>query len=432
MTRRHTRTAAGIGLVSTALVLGACAANNPGGGGDSTGDAGGTLEIVSWWTSGSEAEALQVLFDAVQEEVEGLEVVNAAVSGGGGSNAQQALNARLQGGDPPDAWQLHPDGQLASYVAGGQVADLTEFWEEHGWADIVPEDVDAVQQIDGVYYTVPIGVHRGNVLWTNPEVLESAGVTLDESTDLDGLLEAMRAVDESGTTAVCLGDKDIFAASQVLESVIISHIGPDGWRDLFTGDLSFDSPEVREAAEIYGELLSLANSDHSALTWDEAALRMADGECAVTLMGDWAYGEFVNAGHEPGTDFSWTPFPAAEQAFVYVGDGFSIPASNIPNEEAAHAFLTLLMDPQVQTDFAAVKGSIPAVTTADTSALSEYQQSAADSFQSDAIVSSIAHAQAAGAEFAQTFADAVTTFNGNQNVDALVTTLASAQDSQLG
>src|SRR5699024_12710915 len=62
-------------------------------------------------SSDLEAEALEVLFDAVEPETPGLDIVNAAVSGGGGANAQQALNARLQGGDPPDAWQLHPDGQ---------------------------------------------------------------------------------------------------------------------------------------------------------------------------------------------------------------------------------------------------------------------------------------------------------------------------------
>src|SRR5699024_4778177 len=101
------------------------------------------------------------------------------------ANAQQALNARLQGGDPPDAWQLHPDGQLESYVAGGQVAEITELWSEGGWEEIVPDDVKAVQQVDGAYYTVPIGVHRGNVLWTNPQVLEEAGATIDDTTDLD-------------------------------------------------------------------------------------------------------------------------------------------------------------------------------------------------------------------------------------------------------
>lgn len=427
MTKRRIPALLSAGALLSVSVA-ACAANTTDTGGSEGGNA---LEVVSWWTSGSEADALQVLFDAVGENNPDLQVTNAAVSGGGGANAQQALNARLQAGDPPDTWQLHPDGQLASYVAGGQVADISDLWEENGWADIVPEDVAEVQQVDGAYYTVPVGVHRGNVLWTNPSVLEDAGVSIDAEDSLEDLVDALDEVDASGTTAICLGDKDIFAAGQLLESVIISGIGPDSWRGLFTGEYSFDSPDVRAAVETYAHLLELANSDHSALTWDEAALRMTEGECAVTLMGDWAYGEFVNAGNEPGTDFDSVPFPSTEPTFVYVGDGFSIPAENIPNEEAATEWLTTVMDAQVQTDFAAVKGSIPAVTTADVSSLSEYQQSAAEDFQTLPIVSSLAHAQAAGAEFAQTYADAVTTFNGNTNVDAFISTMVSAQENLL-
>ncbi|MGO2558654.1 ABC transporter substrate-binding protein [Brachybacterium sp.] len=423
--KRRTALAAAA-LVPLAITT-SCAANTEGGGSPD----GEGLEIVSWWTSGSEAEALQVLFDAMQEHRSELNIVNAAVSGGGGSNAQQSLNARLQAGDPPAAWQLHPDGQLKSFVEGGQVADVTQLWQDNDWEKDVPADVLDVQKVDGAYYTVPIGVHRGNVLWTNPKVLEEAGVVIDESMDLAGLMEAFRALHEADVVPLLLGDKDIFAASQVIESVIIAEIGPAKWQQLFTGELAFDASEVQSAVEIYVELLGMVNSDHSALTWDEAASRMADGGGAATLMGDWAYGEIAGAGNEPGTDFSWVPFPSAEPTFVYVGDGFSIPAANNPNEEASQEFLEVLMDPQVQTDFAAVKGSIPALISADVSTLSEYQQSASDSFTSDAVVSSIAHAQAAGAEFAQTFADAVTTLNGNQSVEAFTSTLTDAQQNLL-
>lgn len=427
---RSARRPAGVAVTAVAALAltAACSSSNNGSDPEASSN---QLEIVSWWTSGSEAEALEVLFDAVEAEMPGLDIVNAAVSGGGGANAQQALNARLQGGDPPDAWQLHPDGQLESYVAGGQVADITELWSESGWEEIVPDDVKAVQQVDGAYYTVPIGVHRGNVLWTNPQVLEEAGATIDDTTDLDELLTALETVNGSEATPVCLGDKDIFAASQLLESIIVSVAGPDAWRGLFNGEVSFEDPQVRQGVETYGRFLELANSDHSALTWDEAAMRMADGECAVTLMGDWAYGELVGAGNEPGEDFDWVPFPSEAPAFVYVGDGFSIPAENVPNEEAAMAFLKVLMEPEVQVDFAEKKGSIPAITSAEIDSLSEYQQSAAESFQEDAIVSSLAHAQASSAEIAQVFADAVTTFNGDQNVDAFVSTMAAAQDSDL-
>jgi glucose/mannose transport system substrate-binding protein len=422
-----------ISLAATAaaslIAVTGCSANAPAG--DSTGGGADKLEITSWWTSGSEADALNVLIDGVKAAKPGMSVDNAAVSGGGGSNARQALAARLQAGSPPDAWQVHPAGQLKSYVDGGQAADLTELWTQNDWASQLPKDVADAQQVDGKYYTVPIGVHRGNVLWTNPAVLSKAGVTIDAAAGIDGLISSLKQVHAAGATPVCLGDKDIFASSQLLESLIMSRAGADNWQKLFTNEYSFDAPEVKQALEDYKTILSLANKDHSAVTWDEAAKKMADGDCAVNLMGDWAYGELVNAGKKPGTDFKWVAFPGKEDIFDYVGDGFSIPANNIPHAEAAQAWLKTLMDPKIQTEFAAKKGSIPAVKSADISGLSAYQQEAAKSLASAKVVSSLAHAQAAGAEFAQTYADAVSTFNGSGNIDAFTASMTQAQKSQL-
>lgn len=406
-----------------------CSANQPAGSASSGG--ADKLELTSWWTSGSEADALNVLIDGVKASKPGLSVDNAAVSGGGGANARQALAARLQAGSPPDSWQLHPAGQLTSYVVGGQVADLTELWTQGNWASQMPKDVAEAQQVDGKYYTVPIGVHRGNVLWTNPAVLSKANVTIDAAGGVDALISGLRQVQASGTTPVCLGDKDIFASAELLESLIMSRAGADNWKKLFTNEYSFDAPEVKQALEDYKTILSLANRDHSAVTWDEAAKKMAGGACAVNLMGDWAYGEMVNSGKKPGTDFAWVTFPGKADVFDYVGDGFSVPANNVPHADAAKAWLKTLMDPKIQTEFAAKKGSIPALTNADISGLSKYQQEAAASFKSASVVSSLAHGQAASAEFAQTYADAVSTFNGSGNVAAFTASMTQAQKTQL-
>ncbi len=424
-TRRTLTAAAALGTAAILIAgVAGCAANNPSG--SSGGDASKTLEITSWWTSGSEAKALQVLIDAYQKKTD-YKVKNAAVSGGGGANARQALAARLQAGNPPDAWQLHPAGQVKDYVNGGQLGDISDLWKEGGWAKRMPENVVKAQQVDGKFYTVPIGVHRGNVLWTNPTVLKNAGVTLDPKGSVDDLLASLQKVKDSGTTAVCLGDKDVFASAELLESIMMSRLGADKYNKLWSNSYSFDSPEVKQALADYAKLLDLANPDHSALTWDEAAKNMAGGKCAVTLMGDWAYGELVNASFEPQTDFGWEAFPGSEDIFSYVGDGFSIAAKNVPNPAAAKEWLKILVDPKVQSDFAAAKGSIPAVTDADTSSLSAYQQAAYKSFGSAAIVSSIAHGQASTGEMAQVFADAVTAFNGNKNASAFIASVTATQ-----
>jgi len=51
----------------------------------------GSLEVFSWWTSPGEAPALQALFDAYLGAHPEVEIINAAVAGGAGVNAQAVL-----------------------------------------------------------------------------------------------------------------------------------------------------------------------------------------------------------------------------------------------------------------------------------------------------------------------------------------------------
>jgi glucose/mannose transport system substrate-binding protein len=419
-------------LASACLAIGlvASACGGAGDGGSSGGDSS-KLEVFSWWTSGSESDALQVLIDKF-DSVTGEKVVNAAVSGGGGSNARQALATRLQGGDPPDSWQLHPDEDLFAAVQDGTVADITSLYDDNDWTKVIPQAVLDMLSQDGKYYAVPVNAHRANVLWTNPKVLSDNGITWDSSTTEDQLMSDVQKLSDAGVTPLCLGDKDVFAASQLLENLILGEIGADGWKQLVTGDLAFDDSKVKTAVENYVTITNAANKDHAALTWDQAAINMAKGDCAANLMGDWAYGELLNKGYKENTDFGYVTFPGTGSIFEFVGDAFVKPADNAPNSKGEDSWLKVLLDPKVQADFNLKKGSTPIRTDVDTSSFPPYQQQAATDFRSLDIVSSLAHFEAAPSEFDQAFADAVTALNGDGNADNFVQTMSDAQSSLLG
>lgn len=427
------RVCAGVAVAAAAVMtLGACGgaggSDAPGGGG---GDGASSLEVFSWWTSGSEAAALDVLGQAFTKADPDTSFDNAAVSGGGGSNARTVLATRLQGGDPPDSWQLHPDQDLFSVVGDGSVADISDLYEENGWESKIPPAVLDMLKVDGAYYAVPVNAHRANVLWTNPAALQKAGVSWDDSTTAEQFVADLATIKASGTTPVCLGGKDAFASAQLLEAIILANVGADGWGKLMDGSLSFDDASVRTAVQQFATVLDNTNSDASVLTWDQAAVDTADGKCAATLMGDWAFGELTNKGKADGTDFSHVTFPGTADVFDFVGDAFVIPAENGPNPEAEKVWLTQLLDPAVQSEFNLKKGSAPIVDDADLSGFPAYQQQAAADFQSKTIVSSLTHAQAAPGEFTSTYSDAVTSFLGSKNVDAFVKTMADAQKTQL-
>jgi len=55
----------------------------------------GKLEIFSWWTAGGEAEGLAGMFSAYKKLYPNVEIVNATVAGGAGTNAKAVLATRL-------------------------------------------------------------------------------------------------------------------------------------------------------------------------------------------------------------------------------------------------------------------------------------------------------------------------------------------------
>ena len=89
-------------ILALALVVAAC-----GGGGQAANFKNATdrLEVVSWWVSPSEHPAFEVLLNAFKAANPKVDVIDGSIAGGGGSNVQVALAARLRAGDPPDVWQ---------------------------------------------------------------------------------------------------------------------------------------------------------------------------------------------------------------------------------------------------------------------------------------------------------------------------------------
>lgn len=419
-----------IKLVGAVMALGLATAACSGSG-DTGGGGSNKLEVFSWWTSGSESDALKVLFKKFESESDA-KIVNAAVSGGGGSNAQQALQTRLQGGDPPDSWQLHPDKDLMASVQDGLVADISSLYEKNGWADVMPKAVVDMVSSHGKFYAVPVNAHRANELWTNPEILKKNGISWDAKTTPDQFVADAKKLSKAGVTPLCLGDKDVFAAAQLLETLIMGRVGAEGWNKLFDGGMAFDDSAVKAAVEDYVTLLGVVNKDHSALTWDQAAVKVAKGDCAANLMGDWAYGELLNKGFKENKDFGYVAMPGTGDIFDFVGDAFVKPAKNGPNPKGEDIWLSLQLDPQVQADFNLKKGSTPVRTDVPLDKFPPYQQEAAKDFRSKAIVSSLAHREVAPAEFAQAYADAVTALNGDKNVDSFLKSMVDAQKNLLG
>lgn len=89
------------------------------------------LEIFSWWTAGGEAEALEALIKVFNKYYPDVEVINATVAGGAGTNAKAVLKTRILGGNPPDSFQVHAGMELIdTYVIPGYMTPITNLLEQ--------------------------------------------------------------------------------------------------------------------------------------------------------------------------------------------------------------------------------------------------------------------------------------------------------------
>jgi len=391
------------------------------------------LEVFSWWTSGGEAAALDSLFTTFKGLSASTEIINATIAGGGGSNARAVLQTRLAGGDPPDTWQVHPGFELlGQYVEPGYVDPITDLYASEKWNDVMPKGLVEMMTKDGQVYGVLAGVHRGNGLWYNKKVLDKAGVTVGATMSVDEFMAAAEKLKAAGVTPLCVGDSGVWASAQLFENTLLGVIGPDKYAGLWNGQTAFDEADVKQAMTTYGKMLEYQNADHSALSWDQAIKKLMEGSCAFSSMGDWAYGEFVNAKLKDNVDFGWVSHPGTAGSFMVVADGFVL-AHNAPHKAQTQNWLRALGSKAGQEAFNPLKGSIPARTDADRSKFGPYHNWSMDSFAKDKLVPSVVHGSAAPAAFQQALNDAVTAFIVDKNTDAFAKALVTAaQDAKIG
>jgi glucose/mannose transport system substrate-binding protein len=398
---------AAFSAVALALAVGTAPANAA---------ATGKIEVFSWWTSGSEDAALQAIISAAKAANPGLEVINAAVAGGSGTNAKQVLATRLAGGDAPEIWQTHPGGELGGYVDQEVLTDMTALYKSEGWDKVVPKDLVESMTYNKKTYSVLTGVHRANTMWISSAAQKKAGVSLSGSLTWPKFKAAALKMKAKGIDPICLGDKDIWTAAQLLEALIVAEEGAAGWTALLNGSKKWTSAGVKKAVANFNEAMTWTNKDHKALDWTGAVAALAKGTCGVNIMGDWAYGELlVKQKKVDGKDFTYATFGDAN-TFVTVGDSFVI-GKTAKNQAGAIAFAKAIMDPKVQLAFNKLKGSAPVRSDVSTKTLGKYQQGAAKVLANGKKVPSLVHGQAlVAAAVGAAYQEAVTLLQANKDV----------------
>ena len=227
-------------------------------------------------------------------------------------------------------------------------------------------------------------------------------------------------------TPLALGDKEAWTATMILENVALGVLGPEKYNQLWTGELTFDSEEFKQSVEIFKNMLTYVNEDHAARNWQDAAQLVAEGEAAMTIMGDWASGYFTtDLELTANEDFGWIETPDTDGYFMVVTDTFGLP-KGVENPEEVKEFLKFLGSVEAQDTFNPLKGSIPARVDADPSKYDAYGQDTIEDFKNSTLAPSLAHGSAAPEAFLTQVNQSVNMFVTQGDIDQFIQELEDA------
>lgn len=346
------------------------------------------LEIFTWWASGGEAAGLAGMTTEFERLNPNTPFINASVAGAAGVNAKGVLVSRMQAGNPPDTFQAHAGEELSSYVKAGQIEDVSFLYKSEGWDKIFPKDLIKTLTTNGKIYSVPVNIHRSNVLWWSPAAAKKAGITKAPAT-LDAMIKDMEKFKKAGIDGIALAGNGDWAIAHLFDYVLLASMGPDKFDGLWKGTTKWNGPEVKKAIGQFAKVLSYGNSSKS-LDWPDAGKLVTTGKAGFFIMGDWASSQWQSEGLKLGKDYTWAPGPGTAGVYQWLSDSFTLP-KGATNRDAGIAWLKVCGSKAGQDAFNPKKGSISARTDSDPKLYDSYLQAAMKSWKKDRLVGSTVH-----------------------------------------
>ena len=350
--------------------------------------AAGNLEIFTWWASGGEAAGLEGMTTEFTNKNPDTTFVNASVAGAAGTNAKGVLVSRMEAGNPPDTFQAHAGAELSSYVKAGQLEDLTSLYKSEGWDKVFPAGLIKTLTTKGKIYSVPVNIHRANVLWWNPAAAKKAGITKAPAT-LDAMIADLAKFKKAGIDGMALAGQGDWAIAHLFDYVLLASMGPAKFNGLWNGKTKWDSAEVKTAIKKFQTILSYGNASKT-LDWPDAGKLITTGKAGFFIMGDWASSQWQSEGLKLGKDYTWAPGPGTAGVYQWLSDSFTLP-KGAPNRAAGIAWLKVCGSLAGQDAFNPKKGSIAVRKDSNPKLYDSYLQAAMKSWKVDTLVGSTVH-----------------------------------------
>ncbi len=342
-----------------------------------------TIEMMTSWTSGGEAAALNVYRS--QFEQNGGKWVDSSIAGFGAADA--AFLNRVVAGQPPSAKQTPIGEAAAEYVEQGILNDLNSVADKQGWKSVLPKSIYDLITYDGDVYLAPTGAHGESWMFYSKSAFEKAGIEEKSIQSWDDLFAALDKLKASGITPIAWGGQS-WQEGTVFNMILLSQVGQKGYMDIYKGKEETEELKngVKKALKIYRKLSEYDDEGSPGRNWNDATAMVISGKAAIQFVGDFAKGEFTHANLKLGEDFGCSLIPETT-SMVYIADSIAFPVAGADEATTAQKNLaSIIMDPAKQVEFSLKKGSIPVRLDVDTSQLDACSQQGLDLMNDNKIV----------------------------------------------
>ncbi|MDG4719857.1 MULTISPECIES: ABC transporter substrate-binding protein [Thalassospira] len=389
-----------------------------------------SVEVLHWWTAGGEAKALQVLKKDL--EGQGVSWNDMPVAGGGGEQAMTVLRARVTSGNAPTAVQML-GFDIKDWAGEGVLGNLDELAAKEGWDAVVPDALKGFSKYDGHWIAAPVNVHSTNWVWANKAIFDELG--LKQPGSWDELIAALDKIKAAGYTAVAHGGQ-AWQDATIFDAVVMATGGPDFYQAsmIDTDPDALGSDTMKTVFERMATLRGYVDDNFSGRDWNLATAMVINKEAGVQFMGDWAKGEFLNAGKVPDQDFLCFRFPGTQDAVTFNSDQFVMFKVGEDRQDAQMKLASAVMSPSFQSAFNVVKGSVPARTDVPNDAFDACGKKGmaelAAANKKGTLFGSMAHGHAVPAGVKNAMYDVITAhFNGEYDAATAVEELVNAVES---
>lgn len=288
--------------------------------------------------------------------------------------ARAIVLARIEAGNPPMAAQFNPSQPFRQLARQGRFNALDDIAAQGRWAETLPAVLLDAVRVDGHIYAVPISIHMPAWLWSSKAALAKAGLK-QEPRSMDELFAALDKLQAAGLIPLAHGgqpwqDLNLFSA------VLANQGGRALYLAVFRdGDAAaLQGEALREVLVTYKKLRRYADAASPGRNWNDTTALLISGRAGFSFMGDWAKGEFAQAGQQPGRDYGCTPGLSPRSPYIVDGDVLVFPKSNDKDKDgtalpAQRLLARVAIAPATQLAFSARKGSVPVRTDIDTRTL---------------------------------------------------------------